>query len=231
MQQKRIRGTKPKVFRCTGFGDCSMVFTRSEHLARHSRKHTGEKPFKCIVPHCSKAFSRFDNMMQHTQTHRTHHGGGGKKDMIHTKVNSTRSSTRAQTRKELQVPLTGNQRSECQYDESRSLLPSIKTERLSTFPSLSSPPTSLPSPVSIKYESSCSSSSDEEEEMVLPLHRPRRLSVADLCNPPEGSTSSSHDVHLTKDEFEALEGFGRFRHTPSVFYTGLRNLASNIDHY
>ncbi|KAG2173615.1 hypothetical protein INT43_005033 [Umbelopsis isabellina] len=59
----------PKLFRCTGFGDCNMVFTRSEHLARHERKHTGEKPFSCVVPGCSRTFSRFDNMMQHTQTH------------------------------------------------------------------------------------------------------------------------------------------------------------------
>lgn len=25
------------VFQCSGFGDCRMVFTRSEHLARHVR--------------------------------------------------------------------------------------------------------------------------------------------------------------------------------------------------
>jgi hypothetical protein len=31
------RGGKTKVFQCTGYGDCSMVFTRSEHLARHMR--------------------------------------------------------------------------------------------------------------------------------------------------------------------------------------------------
>ena len=36
------RRSEPKLFRCTGFGDCNMVFTRSEHLARHARKHTGE---------------------------------------------------------------------------------------------------------------------------------------------------------------------------------------------
>ncbi|KAG1226204.1 hypothetical protein G6F35_003018 [Rhizopus arrhizus] len=46
-----------------------MVFSRSEHLARHARKHTGEKPYKCIVSNCDRAFSRIDNMMQHTQTH------------------------------------------------------------------------------------------------------------------------------------------------------------------
>ncbi|RUS14740.1 hypothetical protein BC937DRAFT_93404 [Endogone sp. FLAS-F59071] len=65
----RRSNNRPKLFQCTGFGDCNMVFTRSEHLARHARKHTGEKPFQCIVPNCNRMFSRFDNMMQHTQTH------------------------------------------------------------------------------------------------------------------------------------------------------------------
>ena len=53
------------MFQCQGFGDCRMVFTRSEHLARHIRKHTGERPFQC---HCLKSFSRLDNLRQHCQT-------------------------------------------------------------------------------------------------------------------------------------------------------------------
>ncbi|KAF7291433.1 hypothetical protein MIND_01288400 [Mycena indigotica] len=52
-------------FHCTGYGECKMVFTRSEHLARHIRKHTGERPFTC---HCDKQFSRLDNLRQHVQT-------------------------------------------------------------------------------------------------------------------------------------------------------------------
>ncbi|WFC98744.1 zinc finger protein [Malassezia yamatoensis] len=55
----------PTVFQCSGFGDCQMVFTRSEHLARHVRKHTGERPFQC---HCTRSFSRLDNLRQHCQT-------------------------------------------------------------------------------------------------------------------------------------------------------------------
>ncbi|KAF9107345.1 hypothetical protein BGX29_006553 [Mortierella sp. GBA35] len=76
---------KGKLFQCTGFGDCRMVFTRSEHLARHARKHTGEKPFKCVVDGCSRMFSRFDNMVQHTQTH-TKSGDAALNDLIAQKI-------------------------------------------------------------------------------------------------------------------------------------------------
>lgn len=58
-------GQTTTIFQCRGFGDCSMTFTRSEHLARHIRKHTGERPFRC---HCGKSFSRLDNLRQHAQT-------------------------------------------------------------------------------------------------------------------------------------------------------------------
>lgn len=58
-------GNPTAVFQCRGFGDCTMTFTRSEHLARHIRKHTGERPFQC---HCGKSFSRLDNLRQHAST-------------------------------------------------------------------------------------------------------------------------------------------------------------------
>ena len=54
---------KGKLYKCTGYEGCHMVFNRAEHLARHMRKHTGEKPFQCDI--CLKHFSRLDNLKQH----------------------------------------------------------------------------------------------------------------------------------------------------------------------
>ncbi|PBP16329.1 hypothetical protein BUE80_DR012969 [Diplocarpon rosae] len=56
---------KSQRFHCTYWPPCTLSFTRSEHLARHIRKHTGERPFQC---HCLRKFSRLDNLRQHAQT-------------------------------------------------------------------------------------------------------------------------------------------------------------------
>lgn len=63
--QRPSKKKKGQRFFCTDFPPCHLSFTRSEHLARHIRKHTGERPFVC---HCSRRFSRLDNLRQHAQT-------------------------------------------------------------------------------------------------------------------------------------------------------------------
>lgn len=41
---------------------CGRLFKRLEHLKRHVRTHTQERPYAC--PYCDKAFSRSDNLAQ-----------------------------------------------------------------------------------------------------------------------------------------------------------------------
>jgi len=57
---------KVKAFSCPLFS-CGRLFKRLEHLKRHLRTHTMERPFQC--PICRKRFSRSDNLTQHTRIH------------------------------------------------------------------------------------------------------------------------------------------------------------------
>ncbi|KAJ2618124.1 hypothetical protein H4S08_000048 [Coemansia sp. RSA 1365] len=55
-------------YSCTFVG-CTKQFKRHEHLKRHFRTHTGERPYKCPAPDCGKVFARMDNLNQHVRTH------------------------------------------------------------------------------------------------------------------------------------------------------------------
>ncbi|KAL1897420.1 hypothetical protein Sste5346_004156 [Sporothrix stenoceras] len=48
---------------------CSQTFSKQEHLARHVRSHTHEKPFACRI--CGKAFGRNDTLLRHARGHRS----------------------------------------------------------------------------------------------------------------------------------------------------------------
>ncbi|RKF65703.1 Transcription factor steA [Golovinomyces cichoracearum] len=54
---------------------CGRLFKRLEHLKRHVRTHTQERPYVC--PQCNKAFSRSDNLAQHKRTHDRADGSEG----------------------------------------------------------------------------------------------------------------------------------------------------------
>lgn len=53
-----------KCFQCQ---QCFALFTRSDHLNRHMRRHTGERPFTCQC--CPFAFSSKDSLKRHMRTH------------------------------------------------------------------------------------------------------------------------------------------------------------------
>ncbi|KNE63208.1 hypothetical protein AMAG_18969 [Allomyces macrogynus ATCC 38327] len=67
-RRKRVRSSERR-FICQ---HCQQSFKRSEHLKRHLRVHTGERPFACPVPGCAKTFSRTDNLAQHMKIHAKH---------------------------------------------------------------------------------------------------------------------------------------------------------------
>ncbi|KAL7780899.1 hypothetical protein V8C43DRAFT_299437 [Trichoderma afarasin] len=46
---------------------CDATFSRQEHLVRHIKCHTREKPFKCLI--CGKGFARQDVLNRHRTSH------------------------------------------------------------------------------------------------------------------------------------------------------------------
>lgn len=61
---------KPRLFVCQ---TCTRAFARQEHLTRHERSHTKEKPYCCGI--CDRRFTRRDLLLRHA--HKVHGGNCG----------------------------------------------------------------------------------------------------------------------------------------------------------
>lgn len=66
MNSDRERDPVLKPFKCD---ECQKCFRRAEHLRRHCKVHTQERPFTCPIQGCGRKFSRSDNLKAHTLTH------------------------------------------------------------------------------------------------------------------------------------------------------------------
>ncbi|KAL1858222.1 hypothetical protein VTK73DRAFT_7869 [Phialemonium thermophilum] len=67
-----IRQPKPKTLPCKY---CSKRFRRVEHVQRHERTHTKEKPFSCGWARCGKTFGRRDLLVRHEKLVHLNEGG------------------------------------------------------------------------------------------------------------------------------------------------------------
>ena len=69
-KQRRTRdagvSANDRPYKCTE-KSCDRRFSRSDELARHTRIHTGLKPFQCHI--CARSFSRSDHRTTHIRTH------------------------------------------------------------------------------------------------------------------------------------------------------------------
>ncbi|KAL2815813.1 hypothetical protein BDW59DRAFT_177515 [Aspergillus cavernicola] len=83
---------QPGYFQC-GFGSCRKSYNRADHLIRHVRSHTREKPYICQV--CSKGFSRPDLLKRHTAGHSHFQDGKRKRPASYAKNGRVSQACRA----------------------------------------------------------------------------------------------------------------------------------------
>ncbi|KAI9273617.1 hypothetical protein BY458DRAFT_508376 [Sporodiniella umbellata] len=222
----RRRRREAKQFQCKGFGDCNMIFSRSEHLARHARKHTGEKPYKCIVVNCDRTFSRIDNMMQHTNTHYRN-----KKSMhLSDKPSDSGSESTATTH----APPPSSPNTQFQPFHPPGLIPSpvydprLAQEHYPYYPPVFVPSAGVyplwpyPSPNTSPLPFDPQKNPDFAFRQTL-IQNMKDARLVDLTTPIQHISHTPKDVTsalstaVTAAEFEALQGFGQFCAKPREY--------------
>ena len=133
-----------KVHECPQAG-CNRQFKRQDHLKRHYRSHTGERPYTCIVPDCRLSFARQDHLQQHM---RGHNESGFRLDdnMLQSLVNSPQSD----------FNFTHNSSSVSAYGalEYQPMRSDSRLSMHSSFEPLMSIPTPAPAEISIQQRQS-----------------------------------------------------------------------------
>ncbi|PUU76260.1 fungal-specific transcription factor domain-domain-containing protein [Tuber borchii] len=76
-----MKRTGPRVAKERKCHYCGKLFSKTEHLERHERSHTKDRPFQCQT--CGKKYTRNDTLLRHSKSH---NGGGSG---VHSSANLT----------------------------------------------------------------------------------------------------------------------------------------------
>lgn len=95
----RTPSGKPRLFVCQ---ICTRAFARQEHLTRHERSHTKEKPYSCGI--CNRNFSRRDLLLRHAN--KIHGGNFGDSIIKHNKATRNKVGKRRQSASNPSPPST-----------------------------------------------------------------------------------------------------------------------------
>lgn len=96
----RTPSGKPRLFVCQ---ICTRAFARQEHLTRHERSHTKEKPYSCGI--CNRNFSRRDLLLRHAN--KIHGGSFGDSIIRHNKNGAAKAAKRRQSGDTASPPAVG----------------------------------------------------------------------------------------------------------------------------
>jgi len=160
-----IKTDKPRPHICT---TCTRAFARLEHLKRHERSHTNEKPFQCAA--CGRCFARRDLVLRHQQK-------------LHTSLTTNNTNGKDFKKGDNENIITN-------YGNKEVSLPtkpgeSVEPETASVSASISS---------GIKRESSQDYQSSTNEKVLIP---PTLKSFNGTNNLPSKSTIESYNEHST----------------------------------
>ncbi|PWY95869.1 C2H2 transcription factor, partial [Aspergillus sclerotioniger CBS 115572] len=185
---------------------CQSTFRRPEHLKRHFRSHTKEKPFECAQ--CGRHFSRTDTLHRHELSHHNAGMEGGKDRTHRITVKTFRACYKcaiARVRCSGGSPCARceNRSLECQYPTERRSKAKARKEAQASFANDDTAYAQSPRPVQSTWADGSDLRASRNGERSMPPPLQYQVTQFQLQMPmPNASGTVSSDVSAKVDGFE-----------------------------